>query len=460
MATAIEKINEPDYSRLSPLELLRNNIEAKRFERIPIAKINSEAAIVEASHADDLGDSMSQKRGQITPIAVRAREEEGEIVYDIIDGFHRTEGKRRRGETEIDATVVYGCPDDELYDLRILAASSVRSVQFARTADWIRKSWDTTPWAKQGISVVQAFGITMNNSKRTNLANLDEQDLDRLKSWVNGKCRRWQKSLATTYQDLQIIEVADPKLVKEVRASGGARESHAGKITPERLKAVVRTFPNQYEVQTEVLNVATESRLSAVETEKLANRVVGLVGDDKRPELIRNVAIAVAEEIATERNKKPEKVIYRPPLEGDLASEVPLEELEPSDEELRALEEEKEIDKDIIFEEGRKSYRPMGDRDPTDFASGNLHEVDSLRERIRDLEQALEAASNSTNGVSQEWWKTATYLTPHERACMNSLFSLGIAPDDLAKKINIMPLRIVQFIQSAFAKHRLKTKAP
>ena len=85
----VESSGEFDY--YTPRDLIKMEVDYKRLERINVDGLILEASLVEPSHVEDLAASMKGKRGQLQPIAVRARlNEDGEIVYDIIDGFHRS----------------------------------------------------------------------------------------------------------------------------------------------------------------------------------------------------------------------------------------------------------------------------------------------------------------------------------------------------------------------------------
>ena len=256
---------------MSPLELLISGIQCERDEIISLSSVHLEDSIVDEFHARQLGNSMSLQRGQINPIVVRAKEEDGGVVYDVIDGFHRTSGKKERGEESIKANVLYQCSDEEMYDLRILAASSVRSVQFPRIAEWMKRSFDTTAWAERGLTVTQAFGLVVSDRERT-YQNLSPDELKELKEWVKAKCERWQKSVSATYLILRVVENSDPELVKQVRQSGGGKD-RSGKITPARLQAVALTLPKEFEAQRRVLDYVVENRLSAAETEELARKI-------------------------------------------------------------------------------------------------------------------------------------------------------------------------------------------
>jgi len=103
--------------QLSSLELIRSGERGKRDETIPLARVSTELSIVDDSHAEELGNSMTLIGGwgQLSSIVVRAREEDGEVYYDIIDGFHRAEGARRRGMENIEAICANCGMDDKSF---------------------------------------------------------------------------------------------------------------------------------------------------------------------------------------------------------------------------------------------------------------------------------------------------------------------------------------------------------
>lgn len=302
MAVTLERTPQPDIASLSPRDIIQRGLEVERLETIQIAGILSEHAIIDVEHAADLGASMKQKRKQITPIAVRAREEEGRVVYDILDGFHRTEGKRMTGETDINATVIYGCSDEEMYDLRILAASSVRSVQFARIAHWMTMSYEETPWAKTGLTVAQAFGIAVNDVSRSYNAKLDKNEIEQLKEWAKAKCARWRQALSSAYQILKTVAIADPDLVQKVRTATGG---HSGKteITQGKLSYVANAFPGEefYPTQRVILEYGLEQRLEKDKVAIIVDALKGKVQPDTPDDQIKELVIAVNLDSAPER---------------------------------------------------------------------------------------------------------------------------------------------------------------
>jgi hypothetical protein len=397
---------------MSPAEIIARRIECVRLETIPLSQINIENALVDPSHADELGASMRQKRGQITPIAVRARLDDDSkgIAYDVIDGFHRVAGKKRMGdETVIDATVVYNCPDSELYDLRILAASSVRSVQFPRLFEWITRSWETTPWF-QKLTVTQAFCMAVSDAQRSYITDLSSEEVMEIKDWVRTKAQCWGRTVGGTYQMLRVAFSADPELVKRVRAQGGSLKDRIGQITPARLQLVVDNFPGieNYPVQNALMRVSVENRYSTKELGLLIEKVKPLI----RPGMS-------------------ESEIY------DLAAEIPIGWLSEKNGGNTVGE--------VIFQESR---------DAADFGRGDEGDIAQLKRRVRDLEEALKVANNRTTSP-ELWWQTAVYLTPTERTLMQEIMYNNRGLVDVAAELKLTVVQALGLIKSAFAKRRL-----
>lgn len=441
-----------DLESASLHELIRNKIETERLERISLSKVTTEHALIDDDHADKLGASMKQKRGQITPIAVRARldDESGEIVYDVIDGFHRTEGKKRTGAKDINATVIYGCSDEEMYDLRILAASSVRSVQFARVAQWMTDSFATTRWAEKGLSVSQAFGIVVSNTLNPYLVKLGTEELWQLREWVRAKCERWGKTPASTYQLLRLVANADPGLVREVRTATGGH-SRETTITQAKLELVVNEHPGKknYTIQRAILHHSIREKLKIDEIGNIVQQLRGKIttGMDEN---------AVGRVIQT--TKTTAHQVFPPPLKEEATKEQELEveddldpdwdDLEPTDEEIEAIEQNGKV---------VKAKREGGILPNVGaYARGEKDDVVSLRERIKDLEEKLEYANNNRGMKSTDtWWRSAPYLTVGEKVCLERVLYANEDLSVLSLEIKESIPRIFLLIRSGFAKRHL-----
>ncbi len=507
MALASEQIeNTTDYSHLSALELIRNNIETERLQVIPVGSVLTEEALVDEGHADELGASMDLKRGQVSPITVRARlNEAGEIVYDVIDGFHRTAAKKdkerrilaqtgRLVPQTIEAKVLYACSDEEMFDLRVLAVNSVRSVQFPRIAQWITNSFESSEFADCGLTVAQAFALTLNDSKRSTNANLSEEQIKGIKAWARLKCQVWGKPLQATYNILRLVANADPELVKQVRTSGGGK-GRSGKITPARLQSVVEGFPGEenWHIQRALLRVSVENRYSAGETALLVEKVKEKITPDMDEEKIYGIALFTElqilpvpvsdeehngeveetndpwEEFADEEKVGSDSTIVATPLSGEdeglvkLVAAVAVE--EPSAAEIAEMNRIMALEGDT--EEARGFYRRRRLKSSShdivprrNLAGGDDQDPVEMAKRIRDLEGIIETLSATDLGTrgSDHWWRTATYITPAERIVMEWIVGCNRSLTETSLVNNIPEANLVPLIISAFTRRSLAEK--
>lgn len=480
MATALNVERATELSALSPLELLRNNIETERLEEIPLSSIQTEASIIDESHAIELANNMSGKRGQLSAIVVRAREEDGKIVYDVIDGFHRTAAKKMMGEDMIKANVAYSCSDEELFDLRILAASSVQTVQFPRIAEWISRSYQTTQWMNTGLTVAQVFALAMNDSNTTRNANLPPETVKEIKKWVQEKSKSWGRSAASIYQILRVVEDADPSLVRQVRNQGGGKD-RATAITPQRLEAVVAKFPGEvnYPIQNAILQFVQDNRLSAAETATLVDSITlltkGLVNESNIKGVLAK--INVRELIRVTKKGQEEKEVPKGTDESTSDRDSNQSQngiYEPTDHELTILEEQ--------LGSASKDHRTVLEENGVRHSSGEIIYAqkigqgeggssydqrktnEELLEENASLKKALEIASGGIlhdnpdgkkNVDRQEyWWQTAPYLSSNERYAMETLFSKALDISEIADSLHILPMQVLSLIQSACARRR------
>jgi len=95
-------------------EILERGIKTERLERVPVGLLNLDESIVDEQHVQDLKESIGGRRGQLSPLVVRARlDESGAVTYDIIDGFHRGGALKLLKKEFADCKVVYGCDEEE-----------------------------------------------------------------------------------------------------------------------------------------------------------------------------------------------------------------------------------------------------------------------------------------------------------------------------------------------------------
>jgi len=276
----------PLYRGIPQLELLEKGIKTERLEMVSVEDVVLEGCIVDEEHIDNLARLMEGPRGQISPVTLRARDiGNGKIHYDIIDGFHRIPALLKIGRPLVEAVVVYGCPDEEMYDLRVVAANSVKSVQFARVASWMKASFAQTEWAKKGLTLSQILALAVSDSSGTRL-KLSPQEVERAKEWARVKSKAWNRPIATLWETARAVEAGAPDLVANVRVGGGGPHSRKGELSPARYRAIVFPLQGEYDLQRKVAKMVIYHNLDAEEASALAHRVARVAD---LPELLNKI---------------------------------------------------------------------------------------------------------------------------------------------------------------------------
>lgn len=291
LSEELDILNKPISDALSR-RLIENGERRSLIGTVPLSRVVTDHSLIDEHHVEELANSMrSSDRGQISPTTMRARidEETNEVLFDVVDGFHRTEALRRIGADTIKVSAMYSCSDEELYDLRILAAQSVQSVQYARIATWMRLAFDSTPWAAKGMDVTHAFGITLNDTKRPQKVDFSPQEVEEMKDWVKGTANRWSRGLAQTYQTLKLVDEADPALVEQVRTQGGGKDRKAV-VTPTLLKLTVESFPGaeNYDAQNAVMDVILDKRYYVPQARAFIDQVAPFLHEGMSKEEVTN----------------------------------------------------------------------------------------------------------------------------------------------------------------------------
>lgn len=278
---------EAESSRfVTSRNLILSGERVNRQETVQVDEIVNEGLVIDQQHAEGIAASILGDRGQITPVTLVARLEGGQLVYRIVDGFHRVEAKRMiqvgSGEKQsLMAVVLYGSDDEELYDLRVLAVNSVKSVKFVRMVDWMRRSFETTKWQNKDIAsrvetkritLSQVFTMAGGDNPGTSFG-LEEAEVRELKFWAKKKAKQWDKPLSTLALELRTADLADPSLVQMVRMGGGGRDGE-GVLSRTRLDAIVKHLPNEYPAQRLFVTMALEKDLLSSEIDYLGSRYV------------------------------------------------------------------------------------------------------------------------------------------------------------------------------------------
>lgn len=434
------KIQEvsPRQLHISPSQLIheaafRNEKFKRPNEVIPIGSLvlDDGSFITDKLHVKELRDKIEADGQQLNPILVAAREKDGEVVYDMVDGAHRAEALQQLGSSTVVANVIYGLTTEELFDERIVAAvRAAGSVAPARIIDWTRRSFESSEWVDRGVSLAQIFAIAANpNSTRSYLLKSgDPEELARLKQWGRDMAGKWSRKTINMYQMFQAVENADPELVREVRASKGGLQEHKAFITIDRLAAVSMTFPGEenYALQGEILTFAIDNRLAAKETEFLALK-------------LREAGITATTE-ASNLQSAMEDIKAQLPKDVAVASKrLRLEHYEHEIDRLRADVTRLTAELANVTSE-RDFLRRAHDVPQTDDAEELRRTVDSLRQELNSTKQSLvktEARArrldpvemenhplpNGAKGKNTNWWETADYLDLRTRSLVAILLS-------------------------------------
>jgi hypothetical protein len=274
----VTTIEQGKINRENPLDKVRitGHREGGLIEAyVPFSLIYSEDVPVEESHVEDLTFSMREEKkkngstGQLSAILLGQLSEFSK--FPIIDGFHRTRSLRDQGLMEIFSTIRPDCTWEEITDLRILAAAtSHKTIKFARVVDWVDEAWRFTSW-KDRIKVSQAFVLRSQKNTTGKNMGLEQEEVKEIRDWVDRKCKQWHISPAYIYQHLHIAETIDPKLVKEARErSSGHRLDD---LTPLHLAALAKFIPDKFDLQNLVAKQIKNDMLTVEQTKVLVSEV-------------------------------------------------------------------------------------------------------------------------------------------------------------------------------------------
>ncbi len=405
--------NRDILKNLSPKDILKTGLETERLEQISVNSLLLDEGIVDDKHCNELRISMDGRRGQLSAITVRARlDENGKIVHDVIDGFHRGNAKKIKAEMsgidlKIDAKVLYGCSDEEMFDLRILSVNSMHSVAFARLGVWMHKSWEQTKWHKQNIILEQALAVTAADSSGKKL-HLPENEIDEIKQWILNKAELWGRPAGAIYQDILAMRDAHPDLIRRVRIGGGGSHTKKGEINPAAFRAIVRELKNAKKLQLRVADTVYKSALDQEEAGQVS-RLVARRKDNK--------------EVVTTILNNPHKYIKKEKSE-------------------------------IVQRSARKHLFTSEKRAPE---NGGLHRtVERLRLEVRRLRQRLaeSQAGLSTTGEdeSRPIYEAIFESTPEERKLLKMFYLENKDPETIAFELHFLPNKVWQLIQSGHVK--------
>ncbi|MFZ3009827.1 MAG: hypothetical protein WA030_02300 [Candidatus Microsaccharimonas sp.] len=267
-------ITEQGVERLSVTSALRSEIDI-RSERegglveamVPVELIDQTEVPVDDGHVQDLIESMlieeakGTVNGQLTPVLLA--QVIGKEKLSIIDGFHRSAATERRRSQTVYGTVMPPMTEDEVMDLRILTATSHKTVSFARMYEWVSDSWSKTQWANR-VTAAQAFNLASNKKMNGRYIGVTPEEVVEIRQWVIDKCVRWGTVPTTIRKVMVTAQNADPDLMSQARTRSSGHELVT--ITPDHLTAISNVFPQRYEEQRIIADMATSQNLTIADT--------------------------------------------------------------------------------------------------------------------------------------------------------------------------------------------------
>lgn len=408
--TIVEGLSKDRLLTLSPKDLFHavENTDRKvvRTEYIPISKIVVEGTPIDESHARDLGNLLTGEWGQTQSIMLRIRVEgdtDNDIFYDIMDGYHRVAGLGLVADEpnpNIKSEVYYNCSDVELYDQRIIAANSVKAVQFARLGYWMKGAWLQTPWRNK-LTVTQAFSLASNQSSGK-ILGLSLEESAQIRDWAVAKAEKWLIPISTVTHNLKTIEISDEILVSRVRVGSFGKGQLA--ITPSQLETISTAFPKQGEIQRLIAAHANSHGLSNMKIQILTNHLQGLSLEEVKLALETenwDSVFAGHSELAsgTNGNGKRKIVVSKPELRDEVA-----------------------------------------------FLNQKL---DDANQDIAQLRKLLKEAQSS------EWWSGVTDLSDVERNILRYVFIENISTFEIANRFHIQETRVTQTLWNAIRKYQI-----
>lgn len=413
--------SSPNIESMSSMEILEKGLRVKRLEEIPVSSLHLEGALTDQAHIDELRGMIEDEGGLIIPLGVCAFfNENRRVIYEIFDGYHRGSALEALGWPFADAKVLYGRSREELYDLRVVSASSVRSVSFSRLIVWMQNSFEETDWYnKYNLSLAQVLGLAWQDSSGERLG-LEPEIAEGAKTWARQKAKRWgRKDAAVLYQTMLAVENSSLDIVKMVRISPGGGKDGKGVLNPARFMAMVAELPRDISAQKFMMKLIINNNLLKEETAEVAR---ALANAKDRKKMIARLKV------------NPRSVLGK----GAKRADIP-----EVDEQLREV-----TSRQRIFTSGASVRSQLR---PDDVASAR--EIQSLKTALAVINEK-QVLTKDANG-DPYWWLTFSGLSQDERMVMSGAFGEGTPLGDIADDIGKTVARVALLIASAHRKYIL-----
>src|SRR3990167_2574223 len=262
---------------------------------VPIEIIEQSDVPVDHAHVNDLEDSIARVKasdpenetGQLAPVILGCIN--GEENLHIIDGFHRVASKDQSGDKFVLCRVLVDCTWEELFDHRIISATSHQATKIPRIIEWVQQAWSSTEWGDRtnvrSITAPQAFSMVERKSVGKGLG-LNEDEAEAIKQWVTTKTNYWKISINTIDKHLRLIGSIDPELIKTARERAG--KDKLEEITPQHLARIAKHLDGKFDHQRLVTEFAIKHNASVAVTERVSATISDVDDVDAISELMEN----------------------------------------------------------------------------------------------------------------------------------------------------------------------------
>lgn len=266
----------------------------KRYDVLGIDRLVSDVA-VDTIHVRELADSIKVS-GPIAPVLVR------EENLALIDGFHRVAAMRELGFDRVES-IILDCNEETFWDMRITAASTHKSVTFARVVDWIDEVFKLSPQMRRfSGSYKSAFSLFDVVSGGT--------APDEVKAWAQNKAQQWGLSVSTIRQWLYTRQTLAPDLLEEAKKA--SYQTEGGNVGFTHYFRVGQTLSGKPDLQKQVIEKAKQEGLTSEQTQEVARAIRQAPDFEEQRAILARPVTRTADDLA--RDAKVQKLLNEPKI--------------------------------------------------------------------------------------------------------------------------------------------------
>lgn len=265
---------------------------------VPISLVYREDVPVDLTHVNDLAQSIlteertGRNSGQLSPVLLGELDEFPQ--FKILDGFHRVAALAQLERDEVFSTVRPNCTVEDVADLRIISATTHRSVRFVRLLDWAEDAWKQSPWAER-IKISQAFQLRFSKTSTGAYMGLNPDEVEEIRGWVERKSQQWHIAPTSLYKYFLTASQVDPVLVREARGRESGHKLDA--LTPDHLAALANILPDRHDIQQVVADEIKAKMLTVPRAKALAQAVSGADGVEEAERIVRSIRWNIADQV-------------------------------------------------------------------------------------------------------------------------------------------------------------------